>query len=63
MESDESDEFDEEDSYELEYVSGLAGTFGMVLGGLLRSLRFPIYMTLPDDYFYVMVMESQLFEK
>ena len=46
LSSDESDESDKEESYELGYESGSAGKFDTGLGGLLNGLGLPLGVTL-----------------
>ena len=46
---DESDEFDKEESDKPGSGSGLAGTFGTRMGGLLRGVGLPLGLTLSDD--------------
>ena len=49
LDSDESDESNEEESEKRGYVSGLIGTRGTVLGGLLHGVDFPVGVTLAGD--------------
>ena len=45
MPSDESDEYEKEESDKLGSESGSAGTFGVGFGGLLRGVGFPLVVT------------------
>ena len=47
--SDESDEFNEEESDKLGYESWSSNTYSTRLGGLLRGLGIPLGVTLTDD--------------